>query len=245
MMIDWTLLIWRRCAAGAGSPRRSATGIKDAVASFGTIRDIFYGAGPGSSADPGSEAGGGASPQPHTWREEALDQVGKPKGQTIFAYVAATAAAPLTELMTLTATLQTKTNTRASRLWKMEKGGSHPVASSAAAADENVAVVDVGVATIRPGSAAAAGTPLSPESRRARPIRGTLRDYSPIEASRPRTGTVQPNLRMQTLRGERPSTPDMDSQATLRKFNEENVKRYAHDTTNDTTNDTTRPTALN
>ncbi len=215
-------MTWRRCAAGAGSPRRSATGIKDAVANFGTIRDIFYGAGAGSS-----EASGGASPKPHTWREEALDQVGKPRGQTIFAYVAATT---LTELMTLTVTLQTKTNAPTNRLWKMEKGGSHPAGSSAAAVDENVAVVDVGVATIRPGSAAAVGVPLSPESRRARPLRGTLRDYSPIEASRPKTGAAQPNLRMQTLRGERPSTPDMDSQATLRKFNEENVKRYAHTT---------------
>jgi hypothetical protein len=97
----------------------------------------------------------------------------------------------------------------------MEKGGSVPAGESG---EEEMNVVDVGHPTIRRDS-----SPEQVNARKVRPIRGTLRNYNPIEASRPKN--TPPNLRMQTLRGERPSTPDPDSQATLRKFNDENVKR--------------------
>jgi hypothetical protein len=69
------------------------------VASFGAVRDIFYNvSGDASTARnsintatttvtrPTSVSSHTPDPKMRTWRDDALDQIGKPKGQTIFAY---------------------------------------------------------------------------------------------------------------------------------------------------------------
>lgn len=72
--------------AGGGSPRRVATGISEAIATYGTVRrNSGMNESRGEVLDDAHLLGRGrAAPD---WRQEAMDQAGKPRGKTTFAYV--------------------------------------------------------------------------------------------------------------------------------------------------------------